>query len=48
MLRHFTPASWTLIFMMLLLSLYLHAQKVTKSHQPFIKVGPTTASFLRP
>ncbi len=49
MLRYFTPASWTMIFMMLLMSLYLHAQKVTKT-KPGLRIGPssTTASFLRP
>lgn len=48
MLKHFTPASWTLIFLTLLLSLYLHAQKVTRTRSS-LKIGPaTTASFLRP
>ena len=49
MLRHFTPASWTIIFMMLLMSLYLHAQKITKT-RPGLRIGPAaiTASFLRP
>lgn len=41
MLKHLSPASWTLIFMLLILSLYIQAQKISKSYhaKPIVPVG---------
>jgi hypothetical protein len=34
MLKYLSPSSWTLIFMMLLLGLYIQAHKISRSQKP--------------
>lgn len=34
MLKYLTPASWTLVFLMLLLGLYIQAHKISRTQKP--------------